>query len=79
MTIRLTRLEEDINVPQPVIIRVDTASWKAFQELVQRGANLWPDAPAAIKRFADDVTTGHAQQSYFDHSETQLNTAPERK
>lgn len=39
---------------------------KAFEELVQRGANLWPDAPAVIKRFADEVTEGCVQQNYKD-------------
>lgn len=35
-----------------------------FKELVQRGANLWPDAPPEIKEFADRVTTGRVQQDY---------------
>lgn len=27
-----------------------------LKELVQRGANLWPDAPAELKEFADIIT-----------------------
>lgn len=44
------------------------ADWKHFQELVQRGANLWPDAPPSIKEFADKVTIGHVQQNYQEQN-----------
>ena len=37
---------------------------EAFKELVQRGSNLWPDAPAAIKELADLVTNGEILQPY---------------
>lgn len=37
---------------------------QAFKQLVQRGANLWPDAPAAIKEFADLITNGQILQEY---------------
>lgn len=37
---------------------------KPFQELVQRGANLWPDAPPSIKELADLVTSGKILQNY---------------
>lgn len=36
----------------------------AFQQLVQRGANLWPDATPAIKAFADEITSGKVLQDY---------------
>ncbi len=39
--------------------------WKSFQELVQRGINLWPDAPPQIKEFADLVTSGQIMQDYY--------------
>jgi hypothetical protein len=35
-----------------------------FQELIQRGANLWPDAPADIKALADIITNGKIMQDY---------------
>jgi hypothetical protein len=35
-----------------------------FKELVQRGANLWPDAPAEIKETADLITSGQILQDY---------------
>ena len=41
------------------------AKWKHFQELIQRGANLWPDAPPEIKEFADLVTNGTVMQDYY--------------
>ena len=37
-----------------------------FQELIQRGSNLWPDAPACVKQIADLVTSGRIMQSYKD-------------
>lgn len=39
-------------------------SLKAFRELVQRGANLWPDAPAEMKEAADLITNGMVMQPY---------------
>lgn len=46
------------------IIEVENESLKGFQELVQRGTNLWPDAPVEIKEFADLVTSGQVMQDY---------------
>lgn len=43
----------------------DEESWKSFQELIQRGSNLWPDAPPEIKEFADLVTNGKVMQDYY--------------
>lgn len=38
----------------------------AFKELIQRGANLWPDAPPAIKVLADLITNdGVVMQDYY--------------
>jgi hypothetical protein len=39
-----------------VIVIDDPKSIQRFKELVQRATNLWPDAPASIKEFADIVT-----------------------
>lgn len=39
-------------------------SLASFKELIQRGANLWPDAPAEIKELADLVTNGTILQDY---------------
>lgn len=47
-------------------VYVDPESGPIFKQLVQRAANLWPDAPAEIKAFADEVTVGHVQQPYVD-------------
>lgn len=46
------------------IIVVDEESMPAFKELVQRGANLWPDASPEIKKFADELIEGKPQQDY---------------
>ena len=42
--------------------------WKSFQELIQRGANLWVDAPPEIKEFADLVTNGKILQDYHSQN-----------
>lgn len=47
------------------LIHVPTESLQMFQQLIHRGANLWPDAPAEIKEFADVITNGYAMQDYF--------------
>lgn len=39
-----------------VNISVDSKEWKRFQEVWQRGTNLWPDAPDFIKKAADQIT-----------------------
>jgi len=46
----------------------------AFKELVQRGSNLWPDAPPVIKEFADVITTGSVQQDYW--AQANISKAP---
>jgi hypothetical protein len=54
----------DIVGPNYYNIAIPVANYGAFQELIQRGANLWPDAPPAIKEFADLVTSGRVMQDY---------------
>jgi len=47
------------------VIMVDTPeSIAQFKELIQRGANLWPDAQPEIKEFADLITNGEVFQDY---------------
>ena len=45
-------------------VYVNAMEEKAFRELVQRGANLWPDAPPSMKQFADLITNGKVLQDY---------------
>lgn len=47
----------------------------AFAQLIQRGSNLWPDAPPAIKEFADLVTTGKVLQKYEEQNKDQRKPA----
>jgi hypothetical protein len=54
----------DIVGPNYYNIAIPVANYGAFQELIQRGANLWPDAPPAIKEFADLVTSGRVMPDY---------------
>lgn len=63
-------------VPGAHVVTVELESLAAFKQLVQRGANLWPDAPPEIKEFADLVTNGSILQDYRgqDISSTKKNT-----
>ena len=54
-----------------VVIVVSGASIARFQEVVQRGTNLWPDAHPEVKEFADKVTVGHVQQAYHEQAKDQ--------
>lgn len=47
-----------------LIIIIDENSLPQFTELVQRGANLWPDAKPETKEFADIITNGKVMQTY---------------
>jgi hypothetical protein len=51
-------------IKQSISITIEGDDIEKFKELVQRGSNLWPDAPASIKEFADQVTTGTVLQDY---------------
>ncbi len=53
------------------IIVADDGDIIHFKELVQRGANLWPDAPPSIKEFADLVTGGEVLQDYYSQAKDQ--------
>lgn len=62
--ITVHRIEGDVGTLGFTIVIDTHEDMKAFQELVQRGANLWPDATPAIKAFADQVTNGKVLQDY---------------
>lgn len=51
-----------------VHVAVSGSELARFQELVQRGANLWPDAPDFIKAAADLITIGKVMQNYHTKS-----------
>ena len=51
-------------------VTIESADLAGFKELIQRGANLWPDAPASIKEFADLVTSGTIRQDYYKQTNT---------
>lgn len=61
-----TMVEDGLGTEAKVVWISSQDDYKLFQELVQRATNLWPDAPASIKRFADMVTVGKVQQEYVD-------------
>lgn len=67
MTIKLiTHVEDGLGTVRKTIEVTGSEDWEHFQELVQRGSNLWPDAPPQIKRIADLVTSGKVMQDYGD-------------
>jgi len=65
MSIKLKTVIEDGVGTEAKVVWIDAADdYISFQELVQRGANLWPNAPASIKELADMVTSGKVMQQY---------------
>lgn len=59
-----TPIHTTVTKDKTFIIVVEPISAESFQELIQRGSNLWPDAPPAIKEFADIITNGKIMQDY---------------
>ncbi len=53
-----------ITTPTNKVLIIPSELQPAFNELVFRATNLWPDAPAAIKDFADTLVHGHPLQDY---------------
>lgn len=51
-----------------VHITVPGSDWTRFQEMIQRGTNLWPDAPDFIKSAADRITSGKLMQNYSERN-----------
>lgn len=47
-----------------LVLTVSDEDLSHFRELIQRGANLWPDAPPTMKELADLITTGQIMQDY---------------
>ena len=69
MSIKLNTLVKDgFGTVAKVIIIDSVESYKHFQRLVQNGSGLYPDLPAEIKAFADEVTVGKVLQEYKDDS-----------
>ena len=65
--IDLTKIKDSEGFTICFVITVDThESMEAFRKLVFRATNLWPDAPAEIKTFADEVEHGKALQNYAE-------------
>lgn len=52
-----------------LLLTISDESLPAFRELIQRGANLWPDAPPEIKQLADLVTSGQVMQDYSSQAQ----------
>lgn len=49
-------------------VQIPRVLWPAFQQLIQRGAQTWSDAPPAMKELADMVTNGQVLQNYWDQN-----------
>jgi hypothetical protein len=65
----ITIWEHAIGLPVPTVhITATKDDVAAIKELVQRGCNLWPDAPPAIKELADKLTHGRVLQDYYQQA-----------
>jgi hypothetical protein len=56
ITLQTTADHTWINVPAHLV--------PAFQKMVNKACNCWPDAPPEIKEFADLITSGQVYQDY---------------
>jgi hypothetical protein len=70
MSIRLIpcpeRLQQSHKLSHPEILVFETPEdFNSFKVLVNRGANLWPDAPVEVKELADILTQGRILQDYL--------------
>jgi hypothetical protein len=66
MAITLQTIVQDGLGTVAKVIKIDTAEdYKMFQELIQRGANLWPDAPSEIKDISDMITNCKVMKNYY--------------
>lgn len=54
----------DKKKPVGFAVVVDAEDMAAFQQMVHRATNLWPDAPISIKEFSDEVIHGEHMQNY---------------
>lgn len=45
-------------------VEIPTHLLPAFQRMVNKACNCWPDAPPEIKTFADLITNGQVYQDY---------------
>lgn len=65
-TIFVTHAPESEGAPEELTISVfgSPALVAGVKELIQRGAQTWADAPAAVKGLADLVTSGQLMQDY---------------
>ena len=72
-------IQSDHAATDELLISVHTMHAAAFRELVQRGANLWPDAPPYIKELADIITNnGVVQQDYYAQDTSPKNDAEKK-
>ena len=63
--IDFSSIKDSEGKPIAFVVTIDgKESMEAFKKLVFRATNLWPDATAEIKIFADEVEHGKALQDY---------------
>lgn len=70
---------EVISNHKGIAIGVGVAGLAAFKELIQRGTNLWPDAPPEIKAMADLVLNDGVIQQDYHAQDTSAKAAEHRK
>lgn len=61
-----TLVEDGVGTEAKMIVITTEEDWLDFKELVFRAMNLWPDAPASLKRLSDMIQHGKVLQNYTD-------------
>ncbi len=64
-----TRVVDGIGTAAKAIVATTDADYKLLQQVMHRATNLWPDAPAQVKRLSDVVTNGKVMQDYGPDAE----------
>ncbi|WCD44290.1 hypothetical protein Tiera_034 [Polaromonas phage Tiera] len=62
----LSAVKKGLGTVSRVVVIDTQQSFENFQKLVQQGSSLYPDLPAEVKTFADEVTLGFPAQHYED-------------
>lgn len=63
---KFKRLKDELKNPAGLEISLEESEIKAFQAILNRALNTWPDAPADWKSVADLLEFGRVLQPYTD-------------
>lgn len=60
---------DDLETNGYIQLTIHESIIESFKEMVARGLNVWPDAPAELKEFHDMLFHGYPLQDYYAQSQ----------